>query len=363
MARTRVLFLTRKWPPAIGGMEVYCRELVSELRKRADVDLRALPGRADGRPPSLPALARFGFATAWALLWRRTRADVVHGGDMTMWPLVWLAVRRSPGERPVLSAHGTDIALAHRSGLAAGLYCFYLRLGAFLLPSVTILANSRATARLCEASGFRSVRVVPLATHLRGHVLAAPEPYVLFTGRLMRQKGCAWFIDHVLPLLDPALTLVVAGVVWDETETRALRHPRVTFRGPVYGEELARLRAGATAVVVPNLVMGRNSFEGFGLSAVEGAADGAVVLASDVYGVSDAVRDGETGFLLPPGDAERWAEKIAEVAGWTAERREAFVDRARAVTGQVYSWPRVANETVEGYREGTAALRPLGRRR
>src|SRR5690606_10595555 len=58
--KLRVLFVTRKWPPAVGGMEVYCRELVNELDERVALDLEALPGRSDGQPPSTLALVGFG---------------------------------------------------------------------------------------------------------------------------------------------------------------------------------------------------------------------------------------------------------------------------------------------------------------
>lgn len=355
----KVLFLTRKWPPAVGGMEIYCRELTRELQSRIPLELRPLPGRADGRPPSVPALLFYAIATAFDLLRRGPRAEIVHGGDLAVWPLVWLARLRDRDTRTVLSAHGTDIALAHRTGAVARLYRLYVQCAVRALPAVTVLANSGATARLCETSGFRDVRIVTLATRMGESAPVAPEPYVLFAGRLMRQKGCAWFIDQVLPLLDPALTLVVAGVIWDSEEGLALRHPRVTFRGPAFGSELARLRANATAIIVPNLVLGTDSFEGFGLTAVEGAADGGVVLAARVYGLADAVRDGETGFLLPSGDAGAWAAKINAVARWSAAERAAFVERARAGIARDYCWERVADETLDAYRQSDEGPAPV----
>jgi phosphatidyl-myo-inositol dimannoside synthase len=349
MARMKILFLTRKWPPAVGGMEVYCRELVRELQSRADVDLRALPGRGDGKRPSAFAMIAFGLSTAFDILLKGTKADVVHGGDLAMWPLVFVASLRRRAIRPLLSAHGSDIALAHRHGFRAKLYAFYLKLGVWLLPHATVLANSRATAKLVRRCGFADVRVVPLATICTQAAPEAPEPYILFIGRLIRRKGCAWFIREVLPLLDSGLRLVVAGVEWDFDESRALQNPRVEFRGAVFGNELAALRARATAIVVPNLAMGMEGFEGFGLTAVEGAADGGVVIAAQIDGIADAVRDGLTGFLLPAGDAPRWAAKIREISAWTQTARRAFIEASQAAAARIYSWPRVADETMRAY--------------
>jgi glycosyltransferase involved in cell wall biosynthesis len=355
--RLKILFLTRKWPPAVGGMEAYASELVRELRCRADVDLRALPGRRDGKRPSAFAMFVFGLSTALDLLLKGTDADVVHGGDLAMWPLVFIAALRRHNICTVLSAHGSDIALCYKRGLRARLYALYLKLGVFLLPSVIVLANSRATANLCARRGFSNMRIVPLATHLSEEKTPEPEPYILFVGRLIPRKGCAWFIRNVLPRLDPALRLVVAGTVWNEDERRALDNPNVTFRGPVFGANLARLRAHATAIIVPNIDMGMESFEGFGLTATEGAADGGIVLAADIDGIADAVRHGTTGFLLPAGDAQSWAAKIHEIAAWSASERSAFIEASRATVARLYSWPRVAEETLDTYRQ--TAEQPL----
>ena len=354
-APIRVLFLTRKWPPAIGGMEAYCRDLARALEERVSIEVCALPGRPDGSPPPPAAMIRFGIATAFHLLIRRADWTVAHGGDLSVWPLVWLARLRARRSGLVLSAHGTDIALAHRKGGAARLYAAYLKLAARLLPDVKVLANSRATAELCRKTGFAAVEIVPLAVPASATQPAAPEPYLFFFGRLIRRKGCAWFVREVLPRLDPSLRLVVAGTVWDEDEKRALSGPRVAYIGPVSPEERDRLASAATAVVVPNIDASAEGFEGFGLAATEAAAAGGVVLAAQLHGLADAVIDGETGFLLPAGDAALWAAKIGEIAGWSAEARSAFTAASRRRVAEAYSWQRVAEQTVTAYGAGEPA--------
>ena len=85
----KILFITRKWPPAVGGMETYCMELVRELERDCDVRLHALPGKPEGGAPGAGSLIAFGLATAWRVLGHGEKFDVVHGGDMAVWPLVW----------------------------------------------------------------------------------------------------------------------------------------------------------------------------------------------------------------------------------------------------------------------------------
>ena len=344
------VFVTRKWPPAVGGMETYSVRLAEALARLGPIRTIALPGRPDGAPPSPRRLARFGASTALRLLLARRPPAVLHLGDMASWPLALPALLRRPATRVVLSAHGTDVAYPRRGDWKGRLYGAYLRLGARLLPRSAVVANSRATADLARGFGFGDVRVVPLATDLR-----APAPggnhdgNVLFAGRLVARKGCGWFVRAVLPLLPDEIGLTVAGTPWDADEAHVMDHPRVRFLGPLPQPELLRAYAGALCVIVPNLPVADRGFEGFGLVAVEAAAAGGLVLASEHDGLRESVIDGETGRHLPPGDAAAWAEAVREVAALDPEARRARALRAMAAVDRHFRWERVARETARAY--------------
>jgi glycosyltransferase involved in cell wall biosynthesis len=347
--RADILFVTRKWAPAIGGMETYSLRLSQCLSELAPVEVVALPGRADGRPPSTAALLGFPFKVAARWL-QRKRPHVLHLGDMAIWPLSLLA--KLPGKRTciVLSAHGTDVAYHRRGGIKGRLYGAYLKLGARLLRGATVIANSHATARVAAETGWTRSEVVPLATD----VSASPpggshDGALLFVGRLVERKGCGWFVREVLPLLPDTMRLRVAGTGWHESEQAALADPRVEWLGPLRGAALVEAYASAMAVVVPNIDLPNGEYEGFGLVAPEGAAAGGVVLAAASGGLVDAVIDGETGFLVPAGDAQAWAAKIIEIASWSAERRKSFVTGAMDCATETYSWQRVARQTLVCY--------------
>ena len=128
-----VLFITRKWPPAVGGMETYCVELTGELARHVKIEVAALPGRADGLPPTILWLFLFAVRTFWGYVFRSRPPDVIHIGDMACWPLALLAWTRQPHPVVVLSAHGTDVSFHRRNGVKGRLYGTYLGLGARLL--------------------------------------------------------------------------------------------------------------------------------------------------------------------------------------------------------------------------------------
>jgi glycosyltransferase involved in cell wall biosynthesis len=165
-------------------------------------------------------------------------------------------------------------------------------------------------------------------------------------------------VANVLPGLPDGIALKIAGTVWDEAERGALDADRVAHLGPLPQAELAALMAEAICVVVPNIPVDRGHFEGFGLVAVEAAAAGGVVLASRLDGLTDAVIDGETGFLLPPADAAAWIAKIGEIAAWSEAERTAFRETARRRSAEVFAWSRVARQTLAVYRSALAGKEP-----
>lgn len=352
--RPSVLFVTRKWPPAVGGMETYAVELTRELAHHVNLDVVALPGKADGSPPSV--LSLIGFAIkALRHYWRRDiPPDVLHVCDIASWPLALVVWTRSKKPTLVLSAHGTDVGYHRRGGFKGVLYGAYLGLGARLLGSARIIANSAATANAAAETGWRTSEIVPLATtmpesdlNLSGH-----GKHLLFVGRLIERKGCRWFIENVLPLLSTEIELKVAGTLWDKDEAPAISSERVTFLGPLHGEELTVAYRSALCVIVPNIEPASGEFEGFGLVAAEAAAAGGIVLAANCGGIPEAVIEGETGYLVPTGDADAWSAQIAEITGWEDELRAEFIARATTRARAHFSWARVTYEVLRVYAVG-----------
>jgi glycosyltransferase involved in cell wall biosynthesis len=316
-----MVFITRKWAPAVGGMETWSIRMAEALARLCALEPIALPGKDDGMPPSAFSLLAFPFTVIRRLFALPVRPDAALLGDMAIWPLALVAMLRG-ARRIAIAAHGTDVAYHRRGGIRGHLYGAYLRLGARLLRNTLIIANSRATAEVLCETGWHNSAIVPLATDI-----VAPPPdgthngRLLFAGRLIERKGCGWFIREVLPLLPAHITLDIAGTGWNETERAMLDNPRVHFLGALQGEALIRAYRDALAVVIPNIPMANGEYEGFGLVAPEAAAAGGMVLAADCDGLRDAVIDGVTGRLLPPADAPAWAAAVVDAARQSIEER------------------------------------------
>lgn len=336
-----IRFITRKWPPAVGGMETYSVRLTEELAQRSTIDIIALPGRSSGREPNKLSLIAFGFRTALRLLWA-PEARVVHVADLASWPLAWIAGLRHSRSRIVLSAHGSDLSFADRPGLRPRLYAMYLRIGAAALKSAQIIANSRYIADMARRTGFDRVSIVPLATDFRCPARGGRRNLV-YAGRISRAKGLRFLVEQVLPRLPSDVRLRVAGTVWEESERPLLSHLQVDYAGVLSSLELAQEFARAAAVLIPT----RES-EGFGLVAIEAAACGAFVLASQHSALTEVVRE-PIGITVNANDAEAWASAISAALATSEEEHRLHAKAAQAEVDRCYRWPRVADATLALY--------------
>jgi glycosyltransferase involved in cell wall biosynthesis len=360
MKKLRVLFLTRKWPPAIGGMEVYSMELSEELSHRVDLTVRSLSGKKDGSPPGIARLVYFLFSNL-VYLWRTRRDfDVVHFGDFVLFSLAWWHARWAPSTTRIVSVFGLDLLFGNRSGWESVLYSRFVSWAIRRQALVDcFLAISRYTSIICSKLNLEKVVVIPLGVRLKKNLpIFSPkrsgrERYILFIGRLVRRKGASWFARNVLPALPDDVKFYVAGKSWDCTEVEMLKNnPRVHLMGHVSDDKLPSLIGQSEMIVMPNVVSpDMTDAEGFGLVALEGPAHGVPCVASNIEGLQDAVRPSETGFLVPAEDPDAWVTQVKQILEWGEAERESFGRRAKECLDTHFSWSRVANDTLEAYQK------------
>ncbi|HVY56129.1 MAG TPA: glycosyltransferase family 4 protein [Thermodesulfobacteriota bacterium] len=131
------------------------------------------------------------------------------------------------------------------------------------------------------------------------------SPVVLTVARLDKQKGHTYLLRAAADV--PGALFVFAGDGPEraglEKEAQELRlSDRVIFLGQ--RNDVRELLLGCDLFVLPSL------FEGLPLSVMEAMAAGKPVIASNIGGVNELIRDGETGCLVPPGDTDALSRSI-----------------------------------------------------
>lgn len=199
-------------------------------------------------------------------------------------------------------------------------------------------------------NGIDAPPEVPCRADARRALGLDPECFILLAvGRFIRDKGLDVAIESMACWSAPEGLLLVVGDGPDrpflETRIRDLRlEGRVRLLG--WRDDVSRLLAAADVVLVPS------RREGQSLVALEAMALARAVVASAVGGLVETVRDGETGYLVPPENGHGLAEATARIyrqpdlgARLGAAARE-FVLRERTVDGMVESTARLYRELL-----------------
>jgi alpha-maltose-1-phosphate synthase len=387
-AAPTIALLTREYPPEIyGGAGVHVEYLARELRRLVDLEVlcwgeeREDPGVTAFRAwdalreprPEAGALQAMSIDLAMAAATRG--AQLVHSHTWYA-NLAGHLARLTWGIPHVATTHSLEPLRPWKAEQLGGGYqvsCFCERTGLVGADAViAVSAGMRQDVLDCypEIDPDR-VHVIhngvdpdvyrpePEPATLRRYGVDPDRPYVLFLGRVTRQKGLQHLLAAALDL-PPRYQLVVCAGSPDTPEiaaevaalaerVRGERGGLVWIEAFLPREEAVHLLSGATVFCCPSI------YEPFGLVNLEAMACGAPVVASAVGGIPEIVVEGETGFLVDwdPSDAAAFEAGLASRLTEVLEDPSLAQRLGRAGRSRVlerFTWPRIAERTVDLYR-------------
>jgi glycogen synthase len=201
---------------------------------------------------------------------------------------------------------------------------------------------------------------------LRRYGIDAGLPYILFVGRITRQKGIMHLV-RAIRQLDPGFQVVLCAGSPDTPEiaeemkravdaAKAAREGIVWIEKMVPKQDLIAIYSQAALFVCPSI------YEPFGIINLEAMACGVPVVASAVGGIPEVVVPGETGALVPvaqmdeapfePIDAEKFASDLAAAINdlmRDGALRAKMGAAARRRVEEKFSWAAIAQRTAEVY--------------
>ena len=179
------------------------------------------------------------------------------------------------------------------------------------------------------------------------------SPIILTVARLVPHKGQDMGIRALATLSRefPTLRYIMVGEGHDEARLRELARElgvldKVGLVGPMRDDELPEAYATSTIYLGASRVDNEINVEGFGISFLEAGASGVPSVAGDSGGVRSAVRDGETGIVVPPTDPDAVTDAIRSLL-LNPDRRLRMGRAARRAVETHYNWDRVARDTRE----------------
>lgn len=352
-AQPRVLFISRAYPPVLGGIENQNYELSQWLAKVTPTTTIANTKGKKALPFFLPwMMAR--------LLFLMRNYDVLLVGDGVLAILIWWIKPFFPHKKYVSVVHGLD--LTYKLTLYQKLW-----LGHFLPMCDRLIAVGNHTIHEGVARGISQEKFsfVPNGIHPEKFTAKnysrddlinfigtkhKEHKVIVTTGRLARRKGVAWFIRNVLPHLGDKVIYAVAGDGVDRENIQSAieetkQQAKVLLLGRVSDQQRDTLMHAGDLFVQPNIKID-GDMEGFGISVIEAGVSGITVLAAELEGLKDAIKDGQNGFLVPSEDTDAWVEKIEQLLSSDFDRT-AFGKKAREYVIDHYSWDKIAKQYLK----------------
>ncbi len=313
-------------------------------------------GRDEGPVGKLLRLLLSPFALFATILFRQ--ASVVHINTSlnprAYWrDLAYLAVARLLRARVVYQVHGGKLPGEFFAGNAVLTGWLRWTLKAPDLVVVLAQVEYEAYRKFVPA---QNVVVLPNGIDCRPFaavptVMSHPEAplRLVYVGRLAREKGLYETLQgmRLATELGVDVRLTLGGSGAEEERLRRYAQalgiaPRVTFAGPVFGDDKVRLLCGADVMVLPSYS------EGLPYALLESMAAGIPVIATPVGAIPDVMSHGTHGFLVPPRDGKAIAEALAVLAG--DRDRLSWMSRAcRQRIRAVYSIERLAAQFAHHY--------------
>lgn len=404
----KVGLFTREYPPLVyGGAGVHVDYLSRELAKEIDVEVHCWgPQQADqgrlrvrGAEPwaeiSNGTEGKFkGALEAFSLNLTQVKAlqgiDVVHTHTWYVSMAGFLA-KKLYGVPFVLTTHSLEPLRAWKAEQLGSGYAMssWMEHTAILDADAIIAVSEGTKADILRAySDVDPGRVhviyngIDLAeyqktaetTALIEYGVDPAVPYVLFVGRITRQKGVTHLVDAICYMPPETQVVLCAGApdtpeiaaeLREKVEKARQHHKRIVWiEKMVTKRETIQLYSNARVFCCPSV------YEPFGIINLEAMACRAPVVASATGGIKEVVIEGETGYLIPfdqdpvtsfPRDPDRFARDLAARINQLLEdpgKCRRFGDAGRRRVEETFSWTAIAHQTIGLYQRLVEQRKP-----
>jgi glycosyltransferase involved in cell wall biosynthesis len=309
----------------------------------------------------LPFLLTSEFIYSLAFF-KKSKPDIIHAHWTLPQGLIGILAKKFFKIPCVTSIHGSDIF-----GLNSALFKAFNTI--VIRNSDVCTANSRATAKIARKLGINNnIKILPMGvdtdsfqkTHdidslKRKYKLKGPA--ILFVGRLIDWKGPDYLIKampEILLRFPTAKLLIIGSGPLKEKLVSLVEgftlNEHVIFIDRVPQQELVTFYSTADIFVLPSIINEKSETEGLGVVLLEAMACGLPVIGSDVGGISDIIKNGETGLLVCQKDSKDLGNQIIRLLT-DASLRGKVVGNARNLIETQFSWEVVAERFIKVYRD------------
>ena len=354
MIKLNILFITRNFPPQVGGLENFSFNLFYSLSKIHKLSLI----KWSGSKKFLPVVFIYFLIKSYLILLLK-KIDLVYLTDGVLSLLIpFLKIFKKP---VAVTTHGLDITFNN--------YFYQLLIPYFLNKADKIICVSRATKKECLERGVFSQKIEVIPNGIndefflkedkknlkerfeeRFNIKIKDKKIILSVGRLIERKGIHWFIREVLPLILKKYSNFIYLVVGEGklkrdvekiVEEKGLKE-YVVLLGRIKKEDLKLIYNIADVFVMPNIKV-EGDLEGFGIVLLEAASCNLSIVASDIEGIKDALLEGRLGKPVECYDSKAFSDEILKILKGNSFAGEDL----RRLVKENFSWQEISRRYSE----------------
>ena len=346
----KVLFFTRKYPPSVGGMQKQSYHLTKEIE--CDKKIISYSGSQFWLPLVMIKFMFQGLVFA-------NKFDVVHLSDAVLCKVGWF-IKLIYKKSVIINIHGLDITFKN---------WFYQKyLDIFGKKFNLYICNSKNTELLAKEKGFKNTIVIPNGISLVNieENLSFKDKkldrfyhknnkfYLTKVGILVKRKGVSWFIENVFLVLPKNVHYLIIGEGKEKKYLQSVINnkdfnKRVHLIGNVCDNDLEVIYQLTDIFIMPNIKV-PNDVEGFGIVAIEASVRGIPVIASNIEGINDAIKDNKNGFLFPCKDKDALVNRIHRLIN-NSEYKKEFGAKSREYTQINYNWNKITRLYLDAFQD------------
>lgn len=260
-------------------------------------------------------------------------------------------------KKHIVTIHAGDISLLERLPFKKEIFAFIIKNSDFLVFVSQYGKNRlKKIVRSDLAEEFeRKTKIIPMGIYIKNFQRNNNHHCVktlLFVGRLVEKKGVKYLLRSI-PLVRNKIPNIKLTIVGDGPSRESLENlakksaitDHVDFVGFKTGQEKINYFHSSGILVVPSIQTERGDVEGLPVVIMEGMAAGKPIIASNVGGISEIVRENENGFLVKPESPDHLAEKIVHLLNspGTAEQ----MGKASFLLAKSYGWDEIGAKYLQ----------------
>ncbi|MCK5332360.1 glycosyltransferase family 4 protein [Candidatus Parcubacteria bacterium] len=356
----KILYISRKFPPSIGGMEKVAYELYRQLERKEEVELI----KWGGSNKWLFIVVPFFLLKSFLILFTK-KINIIYIADGSIAPLGFILKIFS--KKPVImTAHALDIVYSNK------IYQYFVLKSIAKLDKIICISNYTKNECIKRKVPIEKITIITngisdefyIENMNKKNILLELEKtlkipleekkIIISVGRLVKRKGVQWFVENVIPEIlkkrKDFVYLVIGEGVMNEKIAKIIAEKKlnkhVKLLGKIDTTTLKFIYNSSNIFIMPNIPVKGNA-EGFGLVTLEAASCGLSVVASNLEGIKDALRDYKKGFLITPYDKNEYTRIINDLLN--SKKENNAIKKTREFIIMNYSWNTVSEKYLNEF--------------